>query len=59
MHKKERWVVYPLLMLALFSSLVGIKVIDAQQAIIDRIVARELVVVNEEGTEDPTTSMEQ
>jgi hypothetical protein len=43
--------VYPLLMLSLFSSLVGVQVIKAQQEVLDRVVSRELVVVNEEGVE--------
>lgn len=51
MLKKERWIVYPLLMLSLFSSLVGVQVIKAQQEVLDRVASRELVVVNEEGDE--------
>lgn len=51
MLKKERWIVYPLLMLSLLSSLVGVGVIRAQQEILDRVVTRELIVVNEENEE--------
>ena len=51
MLKKERWIIYPLLMLSLFSSLVGAQVIRAQQEVLDRVVSRELVIVNEEGDE--------
>jgi len=50
MLKKERWIVYPLLMLSLFSSLdLGVQVIKAQQEVLDLVVTKELRVVNDEG----------
>ena len=49
MLKKERWIVYPLLMLSLFSSLIGVQVIRAQQQVLDMVVTKELRVVNDEG----------
>ena len=50
MLKLERWIVYPLLMLSLFSSLVGIQVIrPAGDTRSGR--SKELVVVNEQGDE--------
>ena len=49
MLKKERWIVYPLLMLSLFSSMIGIKVIQAQQEILDIVTTKELKVVDDEG----------
>lgn len=48
MLKKERWIVYPLLMLSLFSSLVGVQVIKAQQEIVDVLTVRGIQVVNEQ-----------
>jgi hypothetical protein len=47
--RNERWIVYPLLMLSLFSSLVGVQVIKAQQEVLDLVVTKELRVVNDEG----------
>ena len=49
MLKKERWIIYPLLMLSLFSSLVGVQVIKAQQEVLDMVVTKELRVVNDKG----------
>ena len=49
MLKTERWIVYPLLMLSLFSSLVGVQVIRAQQEIMDTLTVRSLSVVGVEG----------
>jgi|BioPla2DNA2_1021312.scaffolds.fasta_scaffold38307_1 hypothetical protein len=50
MLKKERWIVYPLLMLSLFSSLVGVQVIKAQQEIMGVLTVRGIQVVNEKNT---------
>lgn len=54
MLKKERWIVYPLLMLSLFSSLVGVQVLKAQQDVLDRVVTKELIIVNDNGVETAT-----
>lgn len=51
MLKKERWIVYPLLMLSLFSSLVGVQVIKAQQDVLDSVVTKELIIINDKGIE--------
>ena len=45
--RNERWIVYPLLMLSLFSSLVGVQVIKAQQEVLDSITTRALIVVDD------------
>jgi hypothetical protein len=47
--RNERWIVYPLLMLSLFSSLVGVQVIKAQQDVLESITTRELIVVDDNG----------
>jgi len=47
--KYERLVIYPLLFLALFCALTGVNVVNATQQIFDKVVAREIVVVNDEG----------
>ncbi|NMB19199.1 MAG: hypothetical protein GX984_07095 [Erysipelothrix sp.] len=49
MLKKERMIVYPLLFLSLFSSLIGIGVLHANSTALERLEVRELVVVNEDG----------
>lgn len=49
MSKYERLIIYPLLLIALFSALTGVNVVNATQQILDKIVAREIVVVNNEG----------
>lgn len=49
MSKYERLIIYPLLFLALFSALTGVNVVNATQSIFDKIVTREIVVVNTEG----------
>jgi hypothetical protein len=47
--KYERFVIYPLLFLALFCAITGVNVVSATQQVFDKIVAREIVVVNNEG----------
>ncbi len=49
MSKYERLIIYPLLFIALFCALTGVNVVSATQQIFDRIVAREIVVVNNDG----------
>lgn len=49
MSKYERLVIYPLLFIALFCALTGVNVVNATQQILDKIVAREVVVVNNAG----------
>lgn len=49
MSKYERLIIYPLLFLALFCALTGVNVVNATQQILDKIVAKEIVVVNDEG----------
>lgn len=49
MSKYERLIIYPLLFIALFCALTGVNVVNATQQILDKIVAREIVVVNDEG----------
>ncbi|NLJ79763.1 MAG: hypothetical protein GX335_01910 [Firmicutes bacterium] len=51
MSKYERWIVYPLLLIALFYSLTGGNVVKATQELLEKIVTKELVVVNDEGKE--------
>ena len=51
MSKYERLIIYPLLFLALFSALTGVNIVNATQQVLERIVAREIVVVNDEGQE--------
>ncbi|MFY9523933.1 MAG: hypothetical protein WAS00_02995 [Limnochordia bacterium] len=51
MSKYERLIIYPLLFLALFSALTGVNIVSATQQVWDRIVAREVVIVNDEGQE--------
>ena len=49
MSKYERLIIYPLLFIALFYALTGVNVVNATQQILDKIVAREVVVVNDQG----------
>lgn len=49
MSKYERLIIYPLLFLALFSALTGVNVVNATQNIWDKIVAREIVIINTTG----------
>lgn len=49
MSKYERLIIYPLLFIALFCALTGVNVVNATQQILDKIVAKEIVVVNNEG----------
>lgn len=51
MSKYERLIIYPLLFIALFYAVTGVSVVKATQQMFDRIVAREIVVVNNEGQE--------
>lgn len=51
MSKYERLIIYPLLFLALFCSLTGVNIVNATQQFFDRIVAKEVVIVNNEGQE--------
>lgn len=51
MSKYERLIIYPLLFLALFASLTGVNLANATQQWFERIVAREVVIVNDEGQE--------
>lgn len=50
MSKYERLIIYPLLFLALFSALTGVNIVNATQQVLDKIVAKEIAVVNNEGT---------
>lgn len=47
--KYERLIIYPLLFIALFVALTGVNVVNATQQILDKLVAREVVIVNNEG----------
>ncbi|NMB02433.1 MAG: hypothetical protein GX971_13110 [Firmicutes bacterium] len=49
MSKYERLIIYPLLFIALFYALTGINVVNATQQVLDKIIAREILVVNDEG----------
>lgn len=49
MSKYERLIIYPLLFIALFCALTGVNVVNATQQFLDKIVAKEIVVVNDEG----------
>ena len=51
MSKYERLIIYPLLFLALFCALTGVNVVNATQQMFERIVAREVVIVDNEGNE--------
>ena len=51
MSKYERLIIYPLLFITLFYAVTGVSVVKATQQMFDRIVAREIVVVNNEGQE--------
>jgi len=51
MAKYERFVVYPLLFTTLFCSLAGISVVKANPEVLERVVTKELVVVNDAGKE--------
>lgn len=50
MSKYERLVIYPLLLIALFCSLTGVNVVNATQQFLDKIVAKEIVIVNDQGS---------
>ncbi len=50
MLKKERWIVYPLLMLSLFSAFAGVRVIKAQSEVLDVLTVRGIQIVNEQNT---------
>jgi uncharacterized protein GlcG (DUF336 family) len=47
--KYERFIIYPLLFIALFCAVTGVNVVSATQQVFDKIVAREIAVVNNEG----------
>lgn len=49
MSKYERLIIYPLLFVALFYALTGTNVVNATQQILDRIMAKEVLVVNDQG----------
>lgn len=49
MSKYERLVIYPLLFLSLFYALTGVNVVNATQQLWDKIVAKEIVIVNDQG----------
>lgn len=49
MSKYERLIIYPLLFLALFCALTGVNVVNATQQFLDKIVTKEIVVVNDHG----------
>lgn len=49
MSKYERFIIYPLLFIALFCAVTGVNVVSATQQVFDKIVAREIAVVNNEG----------
>ncbi len=49
MSKYERLVIYPLLFIALFCALTGVNVVSATQQVFDKIIAREITLVNAEG----------
>ena len=51
MSKYERLIIYPLLFLALFCALTDVNVVNAAQQMFERIVAREVVIVDNEGNE--------
>ncbi|MFW6025371.1 MAG: hypothetical protein ACOCRX_03425 [Candidatus Woesearchaeota archaeon] len=52
MKKFERFIVYPLLIVALFYSFSGEQVTTATENVIDRLVVREISVINDEGVEN-------
>lgn len=66
MARYERFVVYPLLFIALFCSLTGVSVVKASQEVLEKVITKELVVVNDAGKEiasirsgnDPSTGVE-
>lgn len=47
--KYERLIIYPLLFIALFCALTGVNVVNATQQVFDKIIAREITLVNEDG----------
>lgn len=49
MSKYERLIIYPLLFIALFCALTGVNMVNATQQFIDKIVAKEIVVINDAG----------
>ena len=52
MKKFERFIIYPLLIVALFYSFAGEQVTTATENVIERLVVREISVVNDEGVEN-------
>ena len=49
MHKYERFIIYPLLILALFYGMAGDQVMTSAQKVYDEIVAKNISIVNEQG----------
>ena len=51
MKKFERFIIYPLLIMTLFYSFAGEQVTTTAQDVIDKLVVREISVIDEEGNE--------
>ena len=51
MHKYERFIIYPLLILALFYGMAGNQVMTSAQKVYDEIVTKDIKVVNNQGEE--------
>ena len=51
MSKYERLIIYPVLLLALFTAVTGVAPIRSSPEIIERIVAREVVIMSDYGNE--------
>ncbi len=51
MQKFERFIVYPLLIMALFYSLSGAQITTATENVIDKLIVRKISVVNDAGEE--------
>ena len=51
MQKFERFIIYPLLIVALFYSFAGEQATTTAQEVVDKLVVREISVVNDEGDE--------
>lgn len=49
MSKYERFLVYPLVFLALFASLTGVNLVSAGREVLHQLIVRELIVVDEQG----------
>ncbi len=47
MQKFERFIVYPLLIMALFYSLSGAQITTATENVIDKLIVRKISVVND------------